>query len=338
MEAPDIRYTTTKDGVRIAYGLYPGHGAPVLVAGPPGETNFARLHRNPAIAAMDDEELAGRRAVRFDWRGMGLSGPLTPPISVAHQAMDLEAVCEAVGEPVDLISWCRACFPAVTLAVARPELFRLLVLAAPDYEGSDSANASLYAIRAAMDDLEWRELKVRRDQDLPGVYAHAVARHWQREVPREVFDAHHDASMAGSLVELAPRLTVPTVVLTGVVLTGERGRRQAEAVASAIPSARLHFGEGSGVSAQTGRALREARELASGQAAPSANGKVPDSITGRELEVLVRLATGASNADMAMELQLSERTVECHVSNIYAKIGAHNRVEAANWAREHGVG
>ncbi|MCA9854945.1 MAG: helix-turn-helix transcriptional regulator, partial [Dehalococcoidia bacterium] len=65
--------------------------------------------------------------------------------------------------------------------------------------------------------------------------------------------------------------------------------------------------------------------LVSGQAAPSANGTVPDSITGRELEVLVRLATGASNADMAVELQLSERTVERHVSNIYAKIGAHNR-------------
>lgn len=332
MEAPDIRYTTAQDGTRIAYGLYPGHGVPVLTAAPPGEMNFARLHRNPAIAAMDDEELAGRRSVRFDWRGMGLSGPLTPPISVADQALDLEAVCEAVGEPVDLVSWCMACFPAVTVAVARPELFRSLILVSPDFEGSDSHLASLHAIRMTMDDLEWRELKVRNDQDLPGAYANAVARHWQREVPRDVLDAHLAARAAGSLVELAPQLTVPT----GVIAVA-RGRRQAEVVAAAIPHASFSLGSGGWhVNAAVGRTLREMRELVTGRVGPSANGHITG-LSDRELQVLVRLATGCTNQAIAADLTLSTRTIERHVQNIYTKLGVHNRAEATAYAIRNGL-
>jgi DNA-binding NarL/FixJ family response regulator len=332
MKAPDIRYATTADGVRIAYGLYPGHGAPVLAAAPPGEMNFARLHNNSAIAAYVDEELAGRRAVRFDWRGMGLSGPLIPPISVAHQAMDLEAVCEAVGEPVDLITTCMACFPAVTLAVARPELFRSLIMTVPDYEGSDSHYASLFAIRTTMDDLDWREMIVRNDQDLPGAEAHAVAKYWQREVPREVFDAHIAAGIAGSLAELAPRLTIPTGVIAG-----DRARRQAEAVVAAMPHASFRYVDEFHVNAESGRAIRELRALVTGRAAPPANGHVPAAISDRECEVLAAIASGASNSEIAERLSISTRTVERHARNIYTKLGVHNRVGAANWAREHGV-
>jgi DNA-binding NarL/FixJ family response regulator len=332
MEAPDIRYTTTDDGVRIAYGLYPGHGTPVLTASPPGWMNFASMHNNPAIAASSDESLAGRRAVRFDWRGMGLSGPLTPPISVAHQVMDLEAVCEAVGEPVDLVSMCMACFPAVTLAVERPELFRSLILAIPDFDGSDSHYASLCEIRKTMDDLDWREMVVRNDQDLPGAVAHAVAKYWQKEVPREVFDAHLAAGIAASLADLAPLLRIPTGVIAG-----ERSRRQAEAVVAAIPHASFRYGDEFHVNAKSGRAIRELRELVTGRAAPSANGHVPDEISDRECEVLAAIAAGASNSEIADALSLSTRTVERHARNIYTKIGVHNRVEAANWAREHGV-
>lgn len=332
MEAPDIRYTTAKDGTRIAYGLYRGHGAPVLTATAPGETNFAKLHRNPAFVAQTAEELAGRRAVRFDWRGMGLSGPLTPAISVAHQVMDLEAVLEAVGEPVDLVSWCMGCFPAVTVAIARPELVRSLVMVVPDYEGSDSHYAPLFAIRTTMDDLDWREMVVRNDWDLPGAYAYAVAKDWQREVPREVFDAHLEAGAAGSLAELAPQLAISTGVISGA-----RARRQAEAVTAAIPHASFRYVEELHVNAETGRAIRELRELVTGQARPSANGQVPDAISNRELQVLARLATGCTNEAIAADLHLSTRTVERHVQNIYDKLGVHNRAQATAYAIRHGL-
>jgi DNA-binding NarL/FixJ family response regulator len=60
----------------------------------------------------------------------------------------------------------------------------------------------------------------------------------------------------------------------------------------------------------------------------------------RETEVLRLLARGLSNDDIAHELVLSVRTVERHVANVYAKIGASGRTAraiATAWAHSHGV-
>jgi DNA-binding NarL/FixJ family response regulator len=60
----------------------------------------------------------------------------------------------------------------------------------------------------------------------------------------------------------------------------------------------------------------------------------------REAEVLRLLAQGLSNADIAHRLVLSVRTVERHVANVYAKIGASGRTAraiATAWAHAHGV-
>lgn len=60
--------------------------------------------------------------------------------------------------------------------------------------------------------------------------------------------------------------------------------------------------------------------------------KRPDSLTRRETEVLDLIARGLSNQEIAADLVLSVRTVERHVSSIYAKIGAKNRAEATRYA------
>jgi len=58
-------------------------------------------------------------------------------------------------------------------------------------------------------------------------------------------------------------------------------------------------------------------------------------LTKRELEVLRRLATGETNKDIAAGLILSVRTVDRHVSNIYAKLGVSSRAAAASYAHKH---
>ncbi len=63
----------------------------------------------------------------------------------------------------------------------------------------------------------------------------------------------------------------------------------------------------------------------------------PGGLTPREVEVLVLMAGGLSNREMADELYLSIRTVERHVSNIYRKIDAHNRAEATRYALQHNI-
>ncbi|MFD4675487.1 response regulator [Lentzea sp. NPDC058450] len=61
-----------------------------------------------------------------------------------------------------------------------------------------------------------------------------------------------------------------------------------------------------------------------------------DPLTPRERELLQEVTTGASNADIAARLNLAEGTVRNYLSTAMAKLGARNRSEAANTARERG--
>jgi DNA-binding NarL/FixJ family response regulator len=56
----------------------------------------------------------------------------------------------------------------------------------------------------------------------------------------------------------------------------------------------------------------------------------------REREVLVRLARGLSNRQIATELGIAERTVKVHVGSVFRRIGVADRTSAALWARDHG--
>ncbi len=60
-------------------------------------------------------------------------------------------------------------------------------------------------------------------------------------------------------------------------------------------------------------------------------------LSDRELEVLVLLARGASNQEIAATLILSERTIKGHVGNIFAKLGARDRAAAIVVAYEAGL-
>lgn len=60
-------------------------------------------------------------------------------------------------------------------------------------------------------------------------------------------------------------------------------------------------------------------------------------LSDREREVLVLLAQGASNKEIADQLVISEGTVKNHVSNILGKLQAENRTQAAEIARKYGL-
>ncbi|MDX1436137.1 MAG: response regulator transcription factor [Anaerolineales bacterium] len=62
-----------------------------------------------------------------------------------------------------------------------------------------------------------------------------------------------------------------------------------------------------------------------------------DELTEREVEVLILLAQGLANKQIAGELGISEHTVKFHVSSIYGKLGANNRAEAVRIGARSGL-
>ncbi|MGE5596431.1 MAG: response regulator [Hyphomicrobiales bacterium] len=57
--------------------------------------------------------------------------------------------------------------------------------------------------------------------------------------------------------------------------------------------------------------------------------EAPEPLTEREQEVLVLLAKGRANKEIARDLQIGEKTVKTHVSNILSKLGVQSRTQAA---------
>lgn len=57
-------------------------------------------------------------------------------------------------------------------------------------------------------------------------------------------------------------------------------------------------------------------------------------LTAREEEVLVPLAKGRTNEEIATDLHISQSTVKAHIASLMRKLGARNRVELAMWAHE----
>lgn len=60
-------------------------------------------------------------------------------------------------------------------------------------------------------------------------------------------------------------------------------------------------------------------------------------LTNRELEVLVQVANGMFNKEIAINLNISERTVKNHISNIFKKIDVSDRTQAAVFAIKNNI-
>jgi DNA-binding NarL/FixJ family response regulator len=79
--------------------------------------------------------------------------------------------------------------------------------------------------------------------------------------------------------------------------------------------------------------LARVRELLSRAEGP----KVAGGLTHREIEVLRLVATGRTNRAIADELDISEKTVARHLSNIFTKLDISSRAAATAYAYQHNL-
>jgi len=83
--------------------------------------------------------------------------------------------------------------------------------------------------------------------------------------------------------------------------------------------------------------IEQARALAEREAAEGENAAERAGLTLAELRVLRLVAGGLTNAEVAAELVVSERTVHAHLRTIYRKLGVGSRSAATRHAMEHGL-
>jgi DNA-binding NarL/FixJ family response regulator len=81
----------------------------------------------------------------------------------------------------------------------------------------------------------------------------------------------------------------------------------------------------------------ELRRVTGALATPRLVSDVEVPLTQRESEVLLQLALGATNKEIAVALKISYETVKEHVQHVLRKIGVTDRTQAAVWAVRHGL-
>ena len=70
---------------------------------------------------------------------------------------------------------------------------------------------------------------------------------------------------------------------------------------------------------------------------PVAVTEAPDGLTTRETEVLLLIAEGFSNQEIARKLHVSTATVKTHINNLFAKTGLKDRAQAVRYAYAKGL-
>lgn len=343
MPEQEIRFCTASDGVRIAYATL-GSGPPLVYAtGWPVHIEIE--WQKPFVRHFLEALAHGITLIRYDMRGSGLSDRDVTDLSLQSLTRDLDAVVDHLGlDSFALMSLGDIAGP-ISIAYAAKHLDRVthLVLNSAYARGSDIAPPER---RQALIDyvanfgyptsqlLEGTDVDVGKQRDVREINEEAASPRVQADVLRACYEA--DVS------DIIPRITAPTLVLHArgdPLIPFGLGRD----LAIRLPNATFDPYEGSSaipwvISNVLVREIH--RFLGAAPAAPTPEASpMPyiDNLTPREVEVLSLIAAGLTSGAIGRELQLSVRTVERHISNIYAKLNIRTRVQAAAYALDRGL-
>jgi DNA-binding CsgD family transcriptional regulator len=153
--------------------------------------------------------------------------------------------------------------------------------------------------------------------------------------------AHHERNDGtgyprGALVPIAARAArLLACADAWVGMTSDRPHRPSLSVSSATLALREEVAQGRLCERAAGCVL--AVVLDRGLAEVPAGPPSPSGLTPREIEVLVEVARGSTNKEIAAALGIAARTAKHHLENAYGKIGVSTRSGAALFAVRHGL-
>ncbi|UYM04694.1 alpha/beta fold hydrolase [Solicola gregarius] len=332
----EIRFCRAPDGARLAFAMA-GSGYPmVTTCGFMGNLEYDPGH--PVFAPVLDAFKARWAYLRYDERGDGLSQGSDHDFSLRTRVKDLEAVVDAAG--LDRFALFGASFGgplAIAYAARHPDRVSHLILA------STYARGPAFGVAAAREAEAFARLirvgwakgaRVRHTLStglIPGATAETVAwfdDHQPILTSGEAFAVSYLSRLQVDVSALLPRVIAPAVVVHTrddmMASFSEACRMTAE-----MPHARLiAYGGGGHVfpehwphahrSHDSIHAIADFISTPPAKLGPKAEPLA--TLSAREVSILDLASYGLSNEAMASRLCLSVRTIERHMSNIYAKL------------------
>jgi pimeloyl-ACP methyl ester carboxylesterase/DNA-binding CsgD family transcriptional regulator len=343
----EVRYAKSGD-LSIAYQVL-GTDGPDLVLVPGFVSHLDLAWEEPSFALFLRSLASFSRLIWFDKRGTGLSDP-SPGAGDMEQAIDdLRAVMDAAeSTAATLFGVAVGAAICSSFALRHPARTRSLVLWAgharllrdADYPagwsaeffsavvaGIDQSWASGHAIEAMNPTLAGDER-----------YRSWWARHARAAASPAQARALFDLCTATDLRPVLTEIAAPTLLLQHVDdpwMSIEHSRY----VAARVPDARLVELPGMDHWPWIGNAaavLTEVEAFVTGVRSRRRDGPQwgPEALTRREKEVAALAIEGLTAQDIAHRLVISDRTVETHIANVYAKLGLASRVELVRRAAE----
>ena len=345
-----VRYVKASDGTRLAWAE--SGAGPIVVKAANWLTHLEYEWESPVWKHWLQFFSAHSRFVRYDERGCGMSEWQDGPLSLDQWAADLQSIIDAAQPegPVTLLGISQGAATCIHYAVRNPERVSRLILyggyargalrrGTPGTESAHRAMIELARVAWGRDNPTFRQVFTSRL--IPGGSREQLE--WFNDLclkttTGEIVASLLDARGVVDIVESLGEVRAPTLVLHSrddEAISIAEGRL----LASGIPGAQfIELDSRNHILLEHESAWPRFREavlsfLQQEEAAPDS---VFVALSARERQVLLLMADGLSNLDIADRLQISEKTVRNHASNLFDKLGVWSRAQAIVFARDRG--